>query len=183
MSSRNLLGTVLCTILVLATSSATLGQNDPADNHLLTGIGQDSPPPFSTTMADQPQSADDCDQNCCPSCCCPRWTVSADFIILDRIGGANQMLVERVPNIPLENRIPGGQKFGELFTDPGTEALNSNDFQQGFSGGPRLSLIRHGDSGYDLELSYFRIDGWRSDMTVVPNNSEECLVMKAPDSG
>jgi hypothetical protein len=38
--------------------------------------------------------------------------------------------------------------------------LNANDFRQGFHGGPRLDLIRHGDCGYDLELLYFQIDGW-----------------------
>ena len=98
MNSRNLFGTVICAILVLATSSAAaLGQNDPAAYRLLTGNGEDSPPSFSETMADQSPCAGCCDVGCCQSCCCPRWTASADFIILDRIGGANQTLVERVP--------------------------------------------------------------------------------------
>ena len=72
-----------------------------------------------------------------------RWTASAEFIILDRIGSVNQTLVERVPG----NMPPNG---------PGTEALNSNDFQQGFAGGPRVGLIRHGDDGYDWNYRIFR---------------------------
>jgi len=76
--------------------------------------------------------------------------------------------------------VPGSNSFGELFSTSGAEALNSKDFQQGFRGGPRVGLIRHGDSGYDLELSYFQIDGWRSDRIVVPDDPEDCLVMRAP---
>ena len=61
----------------------------------------------------------------------------------------------------------------------GTEVLNANDFQQGFSGGPRVGLIRHGDDGYDLELSYFQIDGWNDYRSVGPT-PEYWLVMRAP---
>ena len=92
----------------------------------------------------------------CQSCCCPRWTASADFIILERVGGVSQTLVERVPLVDHPS------------TTTGVEALNSNDFQQGFCGGPRVGLIRHGDCGYDLELSYFQIDGWSSAETLGP---------------
>ena len=124
MNSRNSFGTVICAILVLATSSAAaLGQNDPAAYRLLTGNGEDSPPSFSETMADQSQCAGCCDVGGCQSYCCPRWTASADFIILDRIGGANQTLVERVPRDVTVRRSA---------QHPGVEALNGNDFQQGF---------------------------------------------------
>ncbi len=181
MTRRNLLETVISAILVLAASSAAvLGQNKPTDYPLLTGNGEDSPPPFSELPADQSQSASRCDEGCCQSCSCPRWTASADFIILDRLGGANQMLVQGVAGFSTSDRFPGSKTFGELFTAPGLEALNSNDFQQGFAAGPRVGLIRHGDSGYDLELSYFQVDGWRSDRTVEPNGPDDCLVMKAP---
>ena len=78
--------------------------------------------------------------------CCPRWTASADFIILDRIGSVNQTLVETVQ---------GTVKYKDLRHTAGTEVLNRNDFQEGFSGGPRLDLIRHGDNGYDLEMWCF----------------------------
>jgi hypothetical protein len=169
MNSRKLFGTVICAFLVLATSSAAaLGQNDPAAYRLLTGNGEDSPPSFSETMADQSQCAGCCDVGGCQSYCCPRWTASADFIILDRIGGANQTLVERVP------------LHDDPFRTPGAEALNGNDFQQGFCGGPRVGLIRHGDCGYDLELSYFQIDGWSSARSVGPDDPIDWLVMRAP---
>ena len=88
MKSRNLFGTVLCAILVLATTSAAaLGESDPAAGPLLAANGEDSPPSFSQTPADQSPCAGCCDLGCCPSSCCPRWTASAGFIILDRIGG------------------------------------------------------------------------------------------------
>jgi hypothetical protein len=101
-------------------------------------------------------------------------------MILDRSGSANQTLVERVANTPTPNRIPGSNSFGALFSAPGTEALNGNDVEQGFYGGPRVDLISHGDRGYDWELSYFQIDGWSRNETVVPNGDSDCLVMHAP---
>jgi hypothetical protein len=158
LNSRNLFGTVIFALFVLAMgSAAALGQDDAAADRLVAGDGEDSPPS---------SCAGSCDVGCCPSCC-PRWTASADFIILDRIGGGNQPLVVRVPH-------PGPP------TAPGVEALNSSEFQQGFSGGPKLDLIRHGDSGYDLELSYFQIDGWSSDRSIGPDKPEDWLVMSAP---
>jgi hypothetical protein len=39
-------------------------------------------------------------------------------------------------------------------------------------------LIGHGDCGYDLELSYFQVDGWSNDTLVEPYN--HWLVMKSP---
>ena len=168
MNSCNLFAAVICAVLVWTTSSAAAqGPNDPADNRGLTGTGEDSPPSFSGTMADQ-------------SSCRPRWTASADYIILNRSGGTNQTLVERVPGTPPHHRVPGSTTFGELFSTPGVEALNGNDFRQGFCGGPRVGLIRHGDGGYDCELSYFQVDGWHSDRAVVPDNPDDCLVMRAP---
>jgi hypothetical protein len=185
MISRKSFGTVICAILISTTSSAaTLGQNDPAAYRLLSGNGEDSPSSFSESISesvpDQSQCAGSGDLGDHQSYCSPRWTASADFIILNRSGGGNQTLVDRVPGIPSNERVPGRQAFGELFSTPGAEALDGNDFQQGFCGGPRVGLIRHGDSGYDLEFSYFQIDGWRSDRTVEPNDPDDCLVMRAP---
>jgi hypothetical protein len=166
-----LFGTVGCAILQWATcSAAALGQSDPADGRLLTGNGEDSPPSFSETAADQSPSAGSRDAGCCQSCSGPRWTAAADFIMLDRVGGGNQTLVETVPR---------SVKYMDLFTTPGTEVLNSNDLQQGFCAGPRVELIRHGDSGCDLEVSYFQINGWLGDRTVVPDPAD-WLVMRAP---
>ena len=59
-------------------------------------------------------------------------------------------------------------------------ALTGNDFEQGFSGGPRLGLIRRGDCGYELELSYFQIDGWSSSRGVGPDDPPDWLIMRAP---
>jgi hypothetical protein len=169
MNSRKWFGTVICAILVLPINSAVaVGQNDPAADRLLASDGEHSPPSFSEMTADEPQGAGCCDVGCGESCCCPRWTASADFIIFDRIGSVNQTLVARVPAID------------DPFTTSGTEALNSNDFQQGFAGGPRVGLIRHGDSGYDLELSYFQIDGWSSGRSIGPDDPVDWLVMTAP---
>lgn len=172
MRSRNLFGVAICAVLIGAASSATvLGQNDLTADHLLAADGADSPPSFSETTTDQSPCAGCCDLGCCPSCRCPRWTASADFIILERIGSVNQTLVERVPlSVP----------YLDVPKTPGVEAFNAADFQQGSAGGPRLGLIRHGDSGYDLELSYFQIDGWSSNRSVGPDIPTDWLVMRAP---
>ncbi len=174
MSSCKLFGTAICAFLVLVTSAAfAVDQNDPATYRLLTGNGEDSSPSFSETMAEQSQCAGCCDIGCGQSSCCPRWTASAEFIILDRIGSVNRTLVELVP---------GTVPFQDLQTTTGAEALNANDFQQGFSSGPRIGLIRHGDNGYDLEMSYYQIDGWSSARSVGPYDHEQTywLVMRAP---
>jgi hypothetical protein len=89
-----------------------------------------------------------CDKNFCQPCDYPCWTVSADYIVLGRVGTSNQTLIE-----------------SWLMTVGPTiesELLNSNDLDQGFHGGPRLGLIRHGSGRFDLELLYFQIDGWNS---------------------
>jgi len=117
-------------------------------------------------VVDRPGEATCCDLGCCLPYCHPRWTASADFIILDRVGSFNQTLVETVPH-------------NEPYTNPGTEVLNANDLQQGFAGGPKLGLIRHGDNGYDLELSYFQIDGWNDYRSIGPT-PDYWLVMTAP---
>ncbi len=116
-------------------------------------------------FGDQPLCTGCCDVGCGPSCCCPRWTASADFIILDRIGGTNQPLVSRTDSL----------------STSGTVVLTGNDFQQGFAAGPRVGVIRHGDCGYDLELSYFQIGGWSSDRTIAADpNNWKWLTMSAP---
>ena len=121
--------------------------------------GKDSSPLFSQVPVDQSQGV------------LQRWTVSADAIFLDRIGGVNRTLVERVPGtVPLPN----------LSTTPGAAALNSNDFRQGYAAGARIDVIRHGDSGYDLEVLYFQTAGWSSTKSVGPDSPPDWLVMRAP---
>ena len=165
MNSRKVVGTVICAILVLAISSAiTLGRDDPAAYRLITGDAEETPPADSEMPMDQSQGMNCCNPGCCnlgcnntgcgQRCYCPRWTASADFIILDRIGSVDQTLVEESPPA--------------TFAAPGIRLLNANDFRQGFAGGPRLDLIRHGDCCYDLELLYFQIDGWSSSREPCP---------------
>lgn len=173
MNSRKVFGTVICAFLVLATSSAiALGQVDPAAYRLITGDTEESPPVYSGTPMDQSPGVDNCNLGCNPGCgysgcgqrCyCPRWTASADFIILERIGSVDQTLVR---GVPLDD--------DDTFLPAGAELLNANDFHQGFYGGPRVGLIRHGDCCYDLELLYFQIDGWSSTRRILPD--DELLV-------
>jgi hypothetical protein len=106
-----------------------------------------------------------------PTKSAPHWTFSAEAIVLGRTGGANQTLVARVPGL-----VP----FPDTATAPGIEAFNSNQFQQGFSAGPRISLNYHGDSGYGAELSYFNIFDQRATKTIGPDSPADWLVMKAP---
>ncbi|MBV5330815.1 MAG: BBP7 family outer membrane beta-barrel protein [Chlorobium sp.] len=100
-----------------------------------------------------------------------RWTVSAEAIILDRIGGADRTLVERVP---------GTVSFSKVPDTPGVQALNSNDFHHGFSTGPKIGVIYHGDSGFDLQSSYFQVDSGSSTQAIGPDNPANWLVMRAP---
>lgn len=100
-----------------------------------------------------------------------RWTLSIETIVLTRTNGTNRTLVERVP---------GTVPFLTTFTTPGTEAFNSNQFQQGFSAGPKLRLMYHVDSGYGVELTYFNIFSQSATTTIGPDNPPDWLVMRAP---
>lgn len=158
MNTRRILATTICLILVGAISCGrVLGQTAPsAERSPADGDGE-SASPFSAAPVDQSPCAGCCDMGLGQSCCRGRWTASADFIILDRLGNAGQSLVTNYPpHLPL---VPG----------TGVERLDSDDLNRGFAGGPRLGLIRHDDSGYDLELSYFQIDGWGSGASIAPN--------------
>ncbi len=100
-----------------------------------------------------------------------RWTVSTEAIVLDRTGGVSRTLVERVP---------GDAPFYDTYFVHGPEALNSSDFGQGFSAGPKIGLIYHGDSGYGLELSYFNVFDRSGTKSIGPDNPADWLVMRAP---
>lgn len=89
------------------------------------------------------------------SCCNPRWTASAEFLGLFRIGGAGQTLVSTYP--PHDPIVPG----------TGTERLNSSDLGQGFAAGSRL-MVRQGNGSYDLEFSFLEINGWDSYRRIEP---------------
>jgi hypothetical protein len=90
---------------------------------------------------------------------------------LERIGGVSRTLVERVPlSVP----------FFSVPDATSVEAFNSSQFQQGFSAGPKIDLIYHGDSGYSAELSYFNIFNQSATKVVGPDNPADWLLMKAP---
>jgi hypothetical protein len=169
-NSQELLRKALWALSVLLASPVVaLGQNDPAADIAMRGNGEGSLPSFSETTADQSQGAGCCDVGFGQSCC-SRWTASADFIIVERVGSFNQTLVETVPGtVPVK----------DLYNAPGTEVLNATDLHQGFSGGPRLDLIHHGDNDGDLEVLYFQIDGWNAARSIGPDPTD-WLVMKAP---
>ncbi len=144
------LGTLLAALYLPVTASAG-GQQNSAGSEA-------APPPALKRPVDQSKST-------------PRWTVSVEAIVLERIGGVSRTLVERVP---------GTVPFNATFLVPGTEAFNSNQFQQGFSAGPKISLTYHGDSGYGVELSYFNIFDQRATKAIGPDNPADWLVMRAP---
>ena len=52
-------------------------------------------------------------------------------------------------------------------------------FERASPAGRAFGLIHHGDDGYDLELSYFQIDGWNDYRSVGPTPTD-WLVMQAP---
>ena len=148
----------LCTLLCMLFLPMTVSAEDQENP---TGKSADSdglPSLSSQTPVDQSQSR-------------PRWTVSAETIILERIGGVNQTLVERVP---------GSVPFDRTATATGPEAFNSNQFQQDFSAGPKISLIYHHDSGYGAELSYFNITDQSATKAIGPDSPADWLVMRSP---
>ena len=192
MACRRLFGMVLFTIFVLLTSIASgPAQGGPAADGATTGNGEASLPSFSMTANDQWPKGDSAifadhasgtvpakmgtvpDLGCCQSCSSCRWTASAEFITVDRVGSVDRTLVELV-----DGTVPPG----ELHRTFGPEALNACNFREGFAGGPKIGLTRHGDSGYDWELSYFQIDGWSSARSVGPYDHDQTywLVMRAP---
>ena len=134
----------------------------------------DSESPLSSSShmpVDQSQTSDRDDNGLSQSESLRQWSISAETVILGRIGGANRTLVERVPGVVPFSKVP---------TTPGTQALNSDDFQQGLAAGPKTSLLYHGDSGIALELSYFQVNGWSSSQAISPDNPPNWLVMRAP---
>ncbi len=147
----------LCTLLATLFLPVTASAGDQANSAGKSAESDGLPPPWSPF---KPR----------PTGSTPQWTVSAEAIVLGRMGGVNQTLV---------SRVPGTVQFYDTATASGTEALNSNQFQ-GFSAGPRISIIYHGDSGYGAELSYFNIFDQSDGKAVGPTNPLDWLVMKAP---
>jgi len=175
--SYKTLALVLCALAVPAISQAITQDNDdtqvlrlffgdadtpetmPADNSAertdVSGnymMAQDLPQAPLPGTAETPAYGD---LGCCRACCCPDWTVTADAMIMNRIGNKSTTILPRLRN-------GNGALVGSA------DVLNSNDFDFGFAAGPRLSLVRH-TQYYDCEVVYFGIDGW-SDVRIVPQS-------------
>lgn len=106
-----------------------------------------------------------------------QWALSAEAIILQRVGGANQTLISRVPgSTPFYAPAP----FYDTASYPGAEAFNANQLRPGFSAGPKLDLFYSDPSGFGLELSYFNIFNQSAAQAIGPNGPATWLVMKAP---
>jgi hypothetical protein len=147
-------------LLLLAMTPIAFAQENLIADNLSATDNEDLASSFDTAADQTPKAI------CCPSYCRPRWTASADCIILDRVGSVSYTLVQTVPH-------------DQPYTNPGTEVLNADDLHEGFAAGPKLGLIRHGDNGYDLELSYFQIDGWNDYQSIGPT-PDYWLKMTAP---
>ncbi|MFA6075611.1 MAG: hypothetical protein WCV63_05805 [Negativicutes bacterium] len=118
--------------------------------------------PSAVSAADQENSSD-------MALSAGRWTVSAEVIALNRIGGVNQTLV---------SLVPGNYTFTQSAYKSGTEAFNSNQFQFGFSAGPKICLTYQLDPRFGVECEYFNIANQSASVTVGPNGN--WLVMKSP---
>ena len=121
----------------------------------------------------------------------PRWEVSVDAIVLARLGTPNVSLLRdwqdnwrdkektRLTDLKANQPFVILDNEGALTRSSGAEQLNSRDFDLGVEAGPRISLTRYLDQGYDVELSGFGINHWSSTRTRVsdpqsldPNNKE-----------
>jgi hypothetical protein len=96
-------------------------------------------------------ACDTCGKACgcegCGDCCCcgPAWTFDADAVFFTRSRARERALVLN-PAANVDNVLLTGHDLS--FSD--------------YEAGPRLSATRRLQSGWDLEVTYFQIDGWRS---------------------
>lgn len=100
-----------------------------------------------------------------------RWRVSIEAIALKRNSSVSQ---------PLTNSVPANQTWASGSASPGnsTELFNSNQFNQGYQVGPKMTLEYHDRSGYDFELSYFNVLNLNASNITGPNGN--WLTMYAP---
>jgi hypothetical protein len=91
-----------------------------------------------------------------------RWTVTAGSLLLNR----------------------SKARPGSLVFDGTTDAELSNvaDFDLGWAAGPQIELSRCFDSGWDVALRYFSIDGWSASHSLAdPGNLRVPMVSNDPD--
>ncbi len=154
---------LLCTLLAALFPPMTISAGGQENSTGAVADGQALPPSSTPAPSDQAGSP-------------PRWTVSAEAIVLERIGGGVRY--------PLVSRVPGTVPFFKppfyTATAPGVDAFHANQLRPGFSTGPKLSLRYRGDAGYGFELSYFNIFEQSDAKTIGPDTPRDWLVMKAP---
>jgi hypothetical protein len=97
-----------------------LSQNVTCEYLAANDNKEGSSPSFTRTLVDRLHDAGNSDADSSRSSHSPRWTVSVEAIIFERIGTANRTLVERVPGIV---------SFADVQTTPGIPALNSTDLE------------------------------------------------------
>jgi hypothetical protein len=84
-----------------------------------------------------------CDLGQCDPCCAPRWTFSADGMIMQR---------SSPDSLPL---------FRTDWGRDGDVVYDASELDFDVAGGWRLGAIRHGQD-WDLELNYFQLDGFEA---------------------
>jgi hypothetical protein len=112
--------------------------DDSTPDTYLSNIEEDYKRPCSERCSRRPCRR--CSVDCCAGysvCCDPQWTATAEALFLRPSATSGQQLLFD----PLE----------------GTSLLNSTDMGFSCTAAPRLSLIRHRQCGWDLELNYFGI--------------------------
>lgn len=102
------------------------------------------------------------DVSSAPSIQAARWTASLETIALNR---SNSSVSQ-----PLTNTVPAEVNYLQTrIPSLSTEAFNSNQFDQGFEVGPRITLNYRDESGHGLELSYFNVRNLNDSRTTGPN--------------
>ncbi len=101
-----------------------------------------------------------------------RWTVSLEAVAFSRSNSVSQVLVSRLPGATTT--------FGQTQAMAGSEAFNSNQFDQGHSIVPRLTLRYQADANHRFELSYLAVLNLNATRTTGPDNPVDWYVMRAP---
>jgi hypothetical protein len=86
------------------------------------------------------------------------WTIDLDVILWRRKGPTSLQLNDAyTAQLPPDPNISRPNLIG-----------NAESLEFDHEAGPRLALIRRGISGWDVELNYFGIEGFKSEMTLTP---------------
>ena len=93
--SYKALGLIPCSFFLLAISFAIASDNNETQALRLYSSDAENaesiPPDSVIGQSRNGENADFGDLDCCQSCCCPRWTATADVMILERVGNKNDL--------------------------------------------------------------------------------------------